>query len=161
MNQSSNKDFSRNSHSIGRCLKDSANVGCVEKNVWSLNLGECIPKSGPCYTNWEISNKLLDLNITLKTAHFASTFTYLFPHHCLLGVRESTQCVNNWVMRCWHGYLEWRANDLHIVQVMSLPAYASWFINIQHTLTFSCWLPAWMGKRQFKRVFHIILLPFC
>jgi len=27
--------------------------------------------------------------------------------HCYLGIRKSIQPVKNWVMSCWHGYLDW------------------------------------------------------
>jgi len=46
-------------------------------------------------------------------------------------------------MRCWRGCLQQSANDLHMIQLMPLPAIISCFFQIQIGLTFL--VPAYPG----------------
>jgi len=55
--------------------------------------------------------------------------------HCWLGGRKGIRPVKNWVVRCWHGYLEWDA-DLHMAQLNPLPLTISCFSKIQIGLSF-------------------------
>jgi len=63
-------------------------------------------------------------------------FTYCYYYHyddvmiafsalnCLFGIRKSIRSANNWVLRCWLGYVTVaRCNNLHAVQMMPLPPH--------------------------------------
>jgi len=60
---------------------------------------------------------------------------------CWLGGRKGIRPVKNWVVGCWRGCLEWRA-DLHIAHQMPLPLTFSCFSKSRLVLTFLV-LPYW------------------
>ena len=43
-------------------------------------------------------------------------------------------------MRCWHRSLEQGAYDVHVVQLMPLYHVIFYFIKMQNSLPFCCWL---------------------
>jgi len=63
--------------------------------------------------------------------------------HYWLGGRKGIRPVKNWVVGCWHGYLE-RGADLLMAQLMSLPLTVCCFSKIQIGFTFL--VPAHLGS---------------
>ena len=59
-----------------------------------------------------------------------------------LGGRNGIQPVKNWVVGCWHGYLE-RSADLHMAQLMPLPLSCLSKIQIGFTIL----IPAHQGRQ--------------
>jgi len=78
--------------------------------------------------------------------------------HCWLGGRKGIRPVKNWVVGCWHGYLE-RGADLHMAQLMSLPLTVSCFSKIQIGFTFL--VPAHLGSPGQRAVITGLCVCVC
>ena len=69
---------------------------------------------------------------------------------CWVGDRKGIRPVNNWVVRCWHGYLSGARCRLACAQLMPLPLTVSCFSKIQIGFTFL--VPAHPGSPGHRAV---------
>jgi len=74
--------------------------------------------------------------------------------HCWLDVRKTTQPENNWVMKCWHGYLSGARCKWYAYGPAHATATPSSLASLKSTLVwlFWCWLTlGCLGKEAIKR----------